>query len=152
MRRSVLILWVSGEEKGLLGSEAWTRAPTLAPGMRPVCNVNIDMIGRNAPDKLLITPTKELKEYNGLTRLAESFAPLEGFPVLGGCDDYWERSDHMNFAQNLGIPVAFLFSDVHEDYHEPTDDAEKIDCDKIRRVVRLVVRMLDGLQSDVLAL
>lgn len=152
MRRSVLLLWVSGEEKGLLGSEAWTRQPTLPPELRPVCDINIDMIGRNAPDKLLITPTKALKEYNGLTRLAESLAPQEGFPVLGSCDEYWERSDHMNFAQNLKIPVAFLFSDVHEDYHQPTDDADKIDCDKIRRVVRLLVRMLDSLQGDSLAL
>ena len=108
------------------------------------------MIGRNEPAKLLITPTKELKEYNGLTRLAETLAPLEGFPKLGSCDEYWQRSDHMNFADNLHIPVAFLFSDVHEDYHEPTDDADKIDCDKIRRVVRLVVRMLDGLQENAL--
>jgi hypothetical protein len=152
MRRSVLLLWVSGEEKGLLGSEAWTRKPTLSPDLHPVCDINIDMIGRNAPDKLLITPTKALKEYNGLTRLAESLAPQEGFPVLGSCDEYWQRSDHMNFAENLKIPVAFLFSDVHEDYHKPTDDADKIDCDKIRRVVRLVVRMLDGLQADTLAL
>ena len=152
MRRSVLLLWVSGEEKGLLGSEAWTKQPTLAADFRPVCDVNIDMVGRNAADKLMITPTKALKEYNGLTRLAESLAPLEGFPKLESCDDYWERSDHMNFAQNLGIPVAFLFSDVHEDYHRPTDDPEKIDCDKIRRVARLVVRMLDGLQADALAL
>jgi hypothetical protein len=152
MRRSVLLLWVSGEEKGLWGSAAWTKNPTLPPGHRAVADINIDMIGRNAPEKLLITPTRELKEYNGLTRLAESLAPLEGFPVLGSCDDYWHRSDHMNFAENLRIPVAFLFSDVHEDYHEPTDDAEKIDCDKIRRVVRLVVRMLDGLQADALAL
>jgi len=152
MRRSVLLLWVSGEEKGLLGSEAWTRAPTLAPDLRPVCDINIDMIGRNAPEKLLITPTKALEEYNGLTRLAEALAPLEGFPVLGSCDEYWQRSDHANFAENLKIPVAFLFSDVHEDYHQPTDDADKIDCDKIRRVVRLVVRILDGLQADTLAL
>lgn len=152
MRRSVLLLWVSGEEKGLLGSEAWTRQPTLPPERKPVCNINVDMIGRNAPDKLLITPTKALPEYNGLTRLAEALAPLEGFPVLGSCDEYWQRSDHVNFAQNLKIPVAFLFSDVHEDYHQPSDDADKIDCDKIRRVVRLLVRMLDGLQADALAL
>jgi len=152
LARSVLLLWVSGEEKGLLGSQAWTEHPTLPAGMRAVSDINIDMIGRNAPDKLLITPTKALKEYNGLTRLAESLAPLEGFPVLGSCDEYWQRSDHMNFADNLHIPVAFLFSDVHEDYHEPTDDPEKIDCDKIRRVSRLVLRMLDGLQADPLSL
>src|SRR6185295_9106407 len=86
LQRSVLLLWVSGEEKGLLGSEAWTKNPTLPEGFHAVCDLNIDMIGRNAPDKLLITPTRALKEYNGLTRLAEGLAPLEGFPQLGSCD------------------------------------------------------------------
>jgi hypothetical protein len=152
MRRSVLLLWVSGEEKGLWGSAAWTKKPTLPEGFRAVANINIDMIGRNAPDKLLITPTRALKEYNGLARLAEALCGAEGFPALGSADEYWSRSDHMNFAVNLGIPVAFLFSDVHEDYHQPGDDAEKLDYDKVSRVVRLVLRMLDGLQADELAL
>ena len=84
--------------------------------------------------------------------MAEKVAPLEGFPVLESCDAYWGRSDHINFSKNLKIPVAFLFSDVHEDYHKPTDDAEKIDCDKIRRVARTVLRMVDGLQTDKLDL
>lgn len=148
MRRSVLLLWVSGEEKGLKGSYAWTIAPTLPEGYEPICNLNIDMIGRNAHDSLLITPTKERPEYNDLVRMAEQLAPQEGFPTLGSCDEYWRRSDHMNFSENLGLPVAFLFSDVHEDYHRPTDTIEKIDFDKIRRVTRLVLRMLDGLQQD----
>jgi len=152
MRRSVLLLWVSGEEKGLLGSDAWTRAPTLPEGWRAVCDLNIDMIGRNAPDQLLITPTHAHPAYNGLTRLAEELGPGEGFPVLGSADEYWTRSDHANFSEHLGIPVAFLFSDVHEDYHQPGDDPEKIDCDKIRRVTRLVLRMLAALQGDALTL
>jgi Zn-dependent M28 family amino/carboxypeptidase len=152
MRRSVMLLWVSGEEKGLWGSAAWTRSPTLPAGHRAVCDLNIDMIGRNAPDYLLITPTSRMREYNGLTRLAEGFAPQEGFAPLGSADEYWRRSDHMNFADNLRIPVAFLFSDVHEDYHKPGDTPDKIDHDKIRRVVRLVLRMIDALQSDKLEL
>jgi len=152
MRRSVLLLWVSGEEKGLLGSAAWVAEPTLPPDLKPVCDLNIDMIGRNAPDKLLITPSESHPERNGLARLAESMGALEGFPAMGSADEYWNRSDHANFAEGLKIPVAFLFSDVHEDYHQPTDDPEKIDCDKIRRVVRLVVRLLDALQEDTLAL
>ena len=152
MRRSILLMWVSGEEKGLWGSDAWTKNPTLPPGHRAVCDLNIDMIGRNAPDYLLITPTKKLKQYNGLTRMAESVAPLEGFPKLGSADEYWERSDHKNFAVNMKIPVAFLFSDVHDDYHQPTDTPDKLDYDKIRRVMRLVLRMLDGLQTDTLTL
>ncbi len=152
LRRSVLLLWVSAEEKGLLGSQAWARDPTLPAGMRAICDINLDMIGRNAPDSLLITPTAEHPAYNGLTRLAESLSPLEGFPRLGGCDDYWNRSDHASFSEELGIPVAFLFADVHEDYHQPGDDAEKIDCDKIARVARLLVRLLDAMQTDELAL
>jgi Zn-dependent M28 family amino/carboxypeptidase len=153
MRRSILLMWVSGEEKGLWGSKAWTENPYLPEGCKAIANINIDMIGRNEPDKLMITPTAALGEsYNGLVRLAEKVAPLEGFPRLLSCDTYWERSDHVNFARNLKIPVAFLFSDIHEDYHKPTDDPEKIDCDKIRRVVRTVLRMLDGLQDEKLDL
>jgi len=152
MRRSVMLIWVSGEEKGLWGSYMWTQDPTLPEGTKPVLDLNIDMIGRNAPDYLLITPTHDHKAYNGLTKLAEKLGPLEGFPTLGSADEYWRRSDHMNFADNLHIPVAFLFSDVHEDYHQPTDTPDKIDYGKISRVVRLVVRMMDALQTDTLSL
>jgi hypothetical protein len=152
LRRSVLLLWVSGEEKGLWGSYAWTQDPWLPDGAKPICDINVDMIGRNAPDKLLLTPTAEHESFNGLARLALRLAPQEGFPALGSADEYWSRSDHMNFNVQLKIPVAFLFSDVHEDYHKVTDTADKIDYDKLRRVVRLVVRMLDELQADELDL
>ncbi len=147
MNRSVLLLWVSGEEKGLWGSEAWTQRPWLPEGCRPLCDINIDMIGRNAPDKLLITPTEGHASFNGLARMALQLAPQEGFAPLGSADEYWDRSDHKNFHDHLKIPVAFLFSDIHEDYHQPGDDPEKIDCDKVRRVVRLIVRMLAALQE-----
>ena len=155
MRRSVMLMWVSGEEKGLWGSEAWARAPVLPavlPGARAVCALNIDMIGRNRADELMITPTRHHRSYNGLTRLAEELAPAEGFERLGSCDEFWDRSDHASFSQHLRLPVAFLFAGIHEDYHEPTDTADKIDFDKVRRVVRLVLRMLDGMQADTLEL
>lgn len=148
MRRTVMLMWVSAEEKGLLGSAAWTKDPWLPEGMKAVCNINIDMIGRNDGDKLNITPTKEHAEYSWLTRVAEKNSPLEGFPKLGNADDYYGRSDHANYRRNLKIPVAFLFADIHEDYHKPTDTPDKINIDKMRRVVRLVLRMLDDLQGD----
>lgn len=144
LKRSVMIMWVSGEEKGLFGSRAFAENPWFPEGVKPVANVNIDMVGRNAPDKLLVTPTKDrAKDYNELVEMADKLAPLEGFPKLGSADQYYERSDHYMFAK-LGIPVMFLFSDVHEDYHRPGDDADKLDYDKIHRVARLVLRMLDG--------
>lgn len=152
MRRSVMLIWVSGEEKGLLGSEAWTEDPWLPNGARPIADINLDMIGRNAPEMLELTPSPEHPAYNGLTRLVEANAPLEGLTRIGSADDYWNRSDQVNFHDHLEIPVVFLFSDVHEDYHRPTDTADKIDYDKVRRVVRLVLRVLEGLQDDELGL
>ncbi|MBL8860909.1 MAG: M28 family peptidase [Planctomycetes bacterium] len=148
LERSVMIIWVSGEEKGLWGSKAFAENPWFPDGAKPVGNINIDMVGRNAPDKLLVTPTKErAKDYNELVKIAEKLAPLEGFPKLGNADQYYERSDHYMFAR-LGIPVMFLFSDIHEDYHRPGDDPEKLDYDKVSRVARLVLRMLDALDRE----
>jgi Peptidase family M28 len=151
LRRSVLVIWVSGEEKGLWGSKAFAAAPWFPGDARAVANINIDMVGRNAPEKLLVTPTETHEKYNGLTRLAERFALDEGFAKLGSADTFYSRSDHIEFAR-LGIPIVFLFSDLHDDYHRPGDDADKIDFDKVRRVARLVTRILDELQGDKLDL
>ncbi|HET6163450.1 MAG TPA: M28 family peptidase [Planctomycetota bacterium] len=147
LRRSVMLIWVSGEEKGLLGSEAWARAPFFPNDGKAVANLNLDMIGRNARNQLLLTPTQAHPAHNGIVKLAEKLAPLEGFTDLQNADEYYTRSDQAMFAK-LGIPVLFLFGNVHEDYHKPSDKVEKLDGDKARRVVRLVLRMLDAMQGD----
>ena len=151
LQRSVMLIWVSAEEKGLYGSQAWVESPTLPVGSRAICNVNIDMIGRNEADGLYVTPSKAHRAFNGLTRFAMEFAPLEGFTSLASADPYYQRSDHANFAK-LGIPVAFFFNGEHADYHKATDTFEKIDTDKIRRVTRLVLRLIDALQTETLDL
>lgn len=151
MRRSVMLIWVSGEEKGLFGSRAWSDKPYFPNGGKAVADINMDMIGRNAPNQMLITPTKAHPAYNKLSELAESFFHEEGFTDIKSADDYYTRSDHFMFAR-LGIPIAFLFDDVHADYHKPTDTADKIDGDKMRRVVRVFLRTLDALQTDKLDL
>ena len=82
--------------------------------MRPVLDLNIDMIGRNAPEQILITPTKEHDAYNFLTRLAEKHAASEGFTDLGSADAYWSRSDHAMFYEHLEqmlLDVKFLNPD-----------------------------------------
>ena len=146
--RSVLILWVSAEEHGLLGSRAWCADPTLPEGMRPIANLNIDMVGRNAPDQILLTPTKAMGDiYNGLSERLEKMAPVEGFEQVGSADQYYSRSDQESFQKAFDIPVAFLFADIHEDYHQETDDFENIKLDKVRRVARLATRALVGLQG-----
>jgi Zn-dependent M28 family amino/carboxypeptidase len=148
LKRSVLLIWVCGEEKGLLGSRAWVDAPHLPEGVRVVANVNMDMVGRNAADQILITPSPRMtEEYNALSQLVHELAPSEGFTQVGSADKYWRRSDHASFA-TLGIPVVFLFADVHDDYHKPSDTVEKIDHDKIGRVARLVLRTLMNLGEN----
>src|SRR5690349_8682024 len=76
LRRSLMLMWVCGEEKGLWGSDAWNKNPYLPDGCKPVADINIDMVGRNAPEKLLVTPTHEHKSYSFLTKVAETYAPL----------------------------------------------------------------------------
>lgn len=148
MRRSVLFLWVSGEEKGLWGSRAWTENPWLPEGTYAIADINVDMIGRNAPDHLQITPSRRHDEYSHLSRIVETVAAKEGFEELESADAYWQRSDHVNFVKQLKIPAVFLFTGEHEDYHRPTDTADKIDYDKMRRVCRVIVRTLHELQHD----
>ncbi|HKB14695.1 MAG TPA: M20/M25/M40 family metallo-hydrolase, partial [Planctomycetota bacterium] len=144
---SVLLVWVSGEERGLWGSQAFVEDPWFPEDGKPVLDLNLDMIGREAPGRILVTPFDETHPaYNGAARLAKEMAREEGFTDIGSNDGYYARSDHANFAK-LGIPIAFLSNGPHADYHEPTDDPEKIDGDKIRRVARTVFRMLVALQE-----
>src|SRR5262249_44177626 len=71
LRRSVMLIWVSGKEKGLLGSGAWVKSAWFPDGGHAVADINLDMIGRNKPDELFVTPSRARSEYNGLVALAE---------------------------------------------------------------------------------
>jgi hypothetical protein len=151
-KRSVMLLWLTAEEHGLRGSQAFVNQPTLDEDQRAICNINIDMIGRNGADSLFMTPSPQHASFSGLAALAHALAPLEGFANLGSADDYWQRSDHFNFSTTMGLPVVFLFAGVHGDYHMPTDTPDKVNYDKVRRATRLVLRLVDGLQADLLKL
>lgn len=150
-KRSVMLLWVSGEEKGLLGSAAWVKDyqknPWLPNGSKLVANINMDMISRNDPKQFSLTPSASHRRYNVISKTAAELAGLEGFTKVNSGDRYYNRSDQYNFAEILGIPVAFLTVDEHEDYHRPSDDPDKGDYDKIRRITRMFVRVIDALDS-----
>jgi hypothetical protein len=147
-RRSVMIMWVSGEELGLLGSQAWVKNPYFPEGVKPVLNINMDMVGRNDDDhELFITPSARHREYNGIVKTFEARSKEEGFSELGSADEYYTRSDHYEY-RNLGIPVAFITTGMHADYHKTSDDPSKIDYAKMARNIRLVLRVLADLQAD----
>jgi hypothetical protein len=137
-KRSLVFLAVSGEEKGLLGSEYYSDHPTV-PLEKIVANINVDMIGRNAPDSIVVIG----QEYSTLGPLVQEVATAHPDLGLTVAQDIWPeqrfffRSDHYNFARK-DIPALFFFAGVHEDYHRPSDHVEKIDTDKTARVARLI--------------
>ena len=135
-RRSVIFLSVSGEELGLWGSAWYADHPTWE---NIVANVNTDMIGRSGPeagpDEILITPSFRHRRYSTIARDAAGFADALGVTCLSG-DKYYERSDHYNFAKK-GIPVVFFCNGEHEDYHQVSDTADKLDGAKMERMTRL---------------
>lgn len=146
-RRSVLIMTVSGEEKGLLGSEWYADHPVF-PLENTIVDLNIDMIGRVDPaheadsnyvyligSDRLSTELHEISE-----KCNEKYTNLDLDYTFNAEDDpnrFYYRSDHYNFAKN-GIPCIFYFSGVHEDYHKPTDTPEKIMYEKTALIARLV--------------
>ena len=145
-RRSVLIMPVSGEEKGLLGSKYYTENPVY-PLDKTIANLNVDMIGRtdknheNGDYIYLIGSDRLSKELHVISeQVNKKYFNLELDYTFNEKDDpnrYYYRSDHYNFAKN-NIPVIFYFTGVHEDYHKPTDTTEKIDFEKIQKISRFI--------------
>jgi hypothetical protein len=147
-RRSILFMTVTGEEKGLLGSQYYSENPVF-PLASTVANLNIDMIGRvddkhqNNPNYIYLIGTDMLSsELHQLSEeTAKTYAPnLEIDYTYNDKDDpnrFYYRSDHYNFAKH-NIPVIFYFNGTHEDYHGPGDEVEKIHFEKMEAISRLI--------------
>jgi Zn-dependent M28 family amino/carboxypeptidase len=73
--------------------------------------------------------------FSTIVRDAAGLAEALGVTCTSG-DKYYERSDHFNFAKK-GIPVVFFCNGEHEDYHQVSDTADKLDGDKMERMARL---------------
>jgi Zn-dependent M28 family amino/carboxypeptidase len=145
-RRSILLMTVTGEEKGLLGSKYYVNNPVF-PISQTVVDLNIDMIGR-------IDKYHRDENYVyliGSNRLSSQLHQVSedvNFKYLGLELDYkynapndpnqfYYRSDHYSFAKK-GVPAIFYFSGTHADYHKPTDDIEKIIFSKVEKTARLI--------------
>jgi hypothetical protein len=137
-RRSLLFLTVSGEERGLWGSDYITAHPPV-PIDRIVAGLNLDMVGRNWTDTI-VAIGREHSDLGATLARVEAAHPELRMTVR---DDPWPqerfyfRSDHYNFARR-GVPILFFFSGPHADYHRPTDHPERIDAEKQARLTRLV--------------
>ena len=147
-KRSIIFLHVTGEEKGLLGSRYYTENP-LYPLKETIANLNIDMIGRLDPKRVDKDPnyiyligsdklSNELHEVSELVNRKYTNLILDyTFNAENDPNRFYYRSDHYNFAKN-GIPVIFYFNGTHEDYHQPTDTADKINYDILQKRAKLI--------------
>jgi len=146
-RRSVLFVWHVGEEKGMLGSAYFTSHPTV-PIDSIVTQFNADMIGRNESNSVALIGPRAAPNYQSwrLGMIVDSVnraypTPLRIERASDDPDDpehIYQRSDHYNYAKK-GIPIIFFTSGLHADYHRVTDEASKIDYDKLARVSRLML-------------
>ena len=147
-KRSIVILHVSAEEKGLLGSEYYAENP-LYPLNETITNLNVDMIGRTDPTResdndnyIYLIGTDRLSSmlHETSEKVNSRTVNLELDYRFNAWDDpnrFYERSDHFNFAKN-NIPVIFYFSGTHEDYHGPGDTPDKIRYDLLTQRSRLI--------------
>jgi hypothetical protein len=137
-RRSMLFMTVTGEEEGLLGSEYYSEHPVF-PLDKTVVDLNIDMVGRrdaqhkdSAPYVYVIGADKLSTELHTLSETVNKTYTNLVFDYTyndqNHPDRLYYRSDHWNFAKK-NIPIIFYFDGIHEDYHRPTDEVEKIEFD-----------------------
>jgi Zn-dependent M28 family amino/carboxypeptidase len=144
--RSIVFAWVTAEEKGLIGSEYYTQNPVF-PLKNTLANINLDMVGRSAEKELakVENSEKSLAGPNGiyiisgdqsseLTSISNKIcSDLKLVPSDALSEEFMYGSDHFNFNKN-GVPVLGVTTGLHEDYHTPADDFEKIDYLKMKRI------------------
>jgi hypothetical protein len=166
-KRSVIFLWVTGEEKGLWGSQYFAQFPPVDI-TKVVANLNMDMIGRSKTPGYTDPPSYKLVEPGEVLVVGPSIssddmgkivervaadlgklkinyfydttAPDATHDNLGPQPNgqrIFYRSDHYNFAK-VGIPVAFYTTGLHPDYHRVSDSPDKIDYTSMELITRNV--------------
>jgi hypothetical protein len=154
-KRSMVFLWVAGEEKGLLGSEYFAKFPTV-PFDKITTNINIDMIGRSRKADNTNPRDKDLSGENEIYVIGSNMMSTTLGQVTESVnknylnmtynlkyDDptdtnrFFFRSDHYNFAVR-GVPAVFFFNGVHQDYHQAGDHPDKIDYARMEKIARTI--------------
>lgn len=147
-KRSILFVWHAGEELGLFGSEHFTDYPTV-PREQIVAQINLDMVGRGkagdelggGPNYAQLIGSRRLSTQLG--DIVEQVSRDKGYnwafdyqyDAPGHPEQYYCRSDHYMYAR-YGIPVVFMSTGGHADYHQVTDEVEFIDFEKLSKVAR----------------
>ncbi|HEY6232115.1 MAG TPA: M20/M25/M40 family metallo-hydrolase [Pyrinomonadaceae bacterium] len=176
-RRTIVFMSFGGEEEGLLGSNYYVNHPIM-PLANTVAMINMDMIGRMKDNKLIVGGVGTAKEWRPMleaqnvaqgvtvTAAAGSSLPSHGYPIvvatngrpivttetskqfqLSLSEDGFGPSDHSSFYAKQ-IPVLFFWTGTHDDYHKPSDTADKINYTDEARLVGLVGRIVSDIDAN----
>jgi hypothetical protein len=132
----------TGEEAGLLGSGHFVEDPPL-PLERVDAMLNMDMVGRLRDNKLMVMGIGTAGELPALVTATNQSAGQ--FDLKTGQDGYGP-SDHSSFYKRQ-IPVLFLFTGAHADYHKPSDTWDKINYPGLARVAGYATALFDSLDA-----
>lgn len=138
-RRSILFAFWDGEEKGLLGSEHWAGNPTI-PLAQLKTAINMDMIGRLRAKGLEVSGIRTGAGYRHFVSRGNAGA---GVKIAFNWENA-DNSDHHSFFKR-NVPYLMLHTGLHDDYHRPSDDADKINAEGIQQVTKLLVGTLGAL-------
>jgi hypothetical protein len=149
-RRTMVFMTVSGEEKGLWGSNYYTNHP-LFPLDKTTVDLNIDMIGRTDSSRhqgdssnyvYVVGDDKLSSDLKSISETAnQNYLKMELDYKYNDPNDrnrIYFRSDHFNFAQK-GVPIIFYYDGMLKaDYHRPTDTPDKINYQLMAKRVQLI--------------
>lgn len=133
--RPIVFVAFTGEEQGLLGSARYATSPAV-PLERTSGMVNLDMVGRLGDQPLIVYGVGTAEEWPALVTRAAAEASI---PIATRTEGYGP-SDHTSFYARE-IPVLHLFTNVHADYHRPSDDWQLVDFDGVERIAGMVARI-----------
>ncbi|MEO5904361.1 MAG: M28 family peptidase [Gemmatimonadaceae bacterium] len=149
-KRSILFVWHTGEEKGLLGSKWYTEHPSV-PRQKIVAQLNMDMVGRGSatdidgggPDYLQLVGSRRVSTEMGdliealNSKRTRPFKFDYQYDANGHSERIYCRSDHYSYAR-YGIPITFFTTGQEPDYHQVTDEPQYIEYDHMMRVDNFV--------------
>jgi Zn-dependent M28 family amino/carboxypeptidase len=155
LKYNLIFLATTGEEEGLLGSYYHANKEDFNPN-NILINLNIDMIGGNDEDHnkvnsyLYAIGIEIYSDFKPVFYTADSLTPESSFDYNynNGSNIPWfyRASDQYSFHER-NIPAIFLFTGLHDDYHQPTDTPEKINYEVLTNRVRLISRVIRELMK-----
>jgi len=135
-RRNIVFIFFSGEEEGLYGSAYYVKHP-LYPNEKTIFMVNLDMVGYLRTDTQAYVP--DVQKILRDLYIQYPWAP--SLVILGGKD-----SDQESFAE-VGIPVAFLHTGLHANYHKISDTPDKLNYEGLEQITYFTHALIQALDT-----